>query len=309
MSQFSTATSKPILKKRSLSAVMLTSLSANFLACAAQAVQVERQKEMEEEQRKNPLTPTHILRDQWRIRQKQRSTVFDSIARSSSSSGGQIALKRSRRIHFNDRVEQRIALDVKDYEENASIDESEDEELFMRPKHYTLKRERSTIAKLPATTLRTGDEPIYEPPQVVGRSDGFTSSGSDDDLAEFYYAEWGGFSSASPPEFPSPSQLPVDEDPIDNFSSDDDFASQPIAETIPGNTTSSLSSRRPSDLELEEESPARASLPIAIPSSHSTRQSVPPNRRGIMDEEYDDWIRTVKDLVGVLWNAGWDGRR
>ena len=64
-----TAPSKPILKKRSHSEVMLTSFAGktqeNLLTRAAQVVQDERRREMEEkelreEQRKNPLTPTHV---------------------------------------------------------------------------------------------------------------------------------------------------------------------------------------------------------------------------------------------------------
>src|SRR5436190_7227156 len=57
----------------------------------------------------------------------------------SSSSGGQTT-SASKHIHFNDRVEQCITVDVKD-------DESEDEGIFMPPRHPR-KVEHSTIAKL-----------------------------------------------------------------------------------------------------------------------------------------------------------------
>ena len=344
---------------------MLTSLSGttqgNLLTRAAQAVQAERRRELEEEelreeQRKNPLTPTHVLRNQQRIRRKG-STDLGSISRNSpespfivphisttrsekitntadyfgqgnwtSSSSGGHTPSASKHIHFNDRVEQCIAVDVKDDEEdNTAIDddESEDEGLFMGPKHYAPKPEHSTIAKLPATTLRPGDEPVREPPQVP-----FTLSkrGSHDDLAEsgFYYDEGGAFSSsASPPEFPPPqqTQFPIDQDPIDDFSFDHHFASQSLAENIPSNTTSTTSSRRSSDFDLEEESPPRRAsvAAIPIPSANSTR-AIARDRGAMMGEEDDeegigivglaaDAISTAKDLVGVLWNAGWGGRR
>ena len=362
-----TAPSKPILKKRSHSEVMLTSLSGttqgNLLTRAAQAVQAERRREIEEqefreEQRKNPLTPTHVLRSQQRTQRIRRrgSTDLGSISRdspespfilphisttrsekvtntdyfgqgnwTSSSSGGHTP-SASKHIHFNDRVEQCIAVDVKDDEEDTTAidDESEDEGLFMRPKHYVPKPEHSTIAKLPATTLRPGDEPIREPPQVP-----FTLSkrGSHDDLTEsgFHYDEGGAFSSsASPPQFPpsSQTQFPIDQDPIDDFSFDHPFASQSFAENIPSNNTSTTSSRRSSDFDLEDDPPQsqrRPSVP-AIPIPTNSTRAIPRDRGGMMGEDDDDEgigivglaadaISTAKDLVGVLWNAGWGGRR
>ena len=75
--------SKPILKKRSRSEVMLTSFSGrtpgNF--------QAERQRGRNEQQfreakRKNPLTPTHVLCNQQQIPQKS-STDMTSLSRDS----------------------------------------------------------------------------------------------------------------------------------------------------------------------------------------------------------------------------------
>src|SRR5271169_1170762 len=86
--------SKPILKKRSYSEVMLTSLAGktpgDLLSRAAQVVQDERRRELEEkefreEQRKNPLTPIHVLRNQQRIR-RISSTDLGSISRDSPES-------------------------------------------------------------------------------------------------------------------------------------------------------------------------------------------------------------------------------
>lgn len=335
--------SKPILKKRSYSEVMLTSFvgktHGNLLTRAAQAVQEERQREMEEkelreEQRKNPLTPTHVLRSQQRIRRKGstdlasislgspespfvitqistsrseypvRTDYFGANWTSTSNSGGQTP-SASKHIHFNDLVEQCIAVDIKDDDLIAIDDESEDEGLFMRPRHPP-KIEHSTIAKLPATTLRPGDEPSREPPQVI-----FNVSQELEPSSGFYYEEGGGFSSsASPPEFP-----PRFEDPIDDFSFDHPFTSSASSEnSIPSNTTSSTSS---SDINLDEENQRRASVAaIPIPTARSISSR---NHRGMAGEDDDegigivglaaDAISTAKDLVGVLWNAGWGGRR
>ena len=224
----------------------------------------------------------------------------------SSSSGGQTPAA-SKHIHFNDRVEQCIAVDIKDDDITAIDNESEDEELFMGPRHPP-KVEHSTIAILPSTTLRPGDEPICEPPQVS-----FTPSHEPPEVSGFYYEEGGGFSSSeSPPEFP-----PRFEDPTDDFSFDHPFGSSASAENISSNSASSTSSRRSSDFSLEEESQHRASVSaIPIPTARSTS---PRDHGGMMGEDDDegigivglaaDAISTAKDLVGVLWNAGWGGRR
>ena len=355
---------KPILKKRSHSEVILTSLSGriqgNLLSRAAQTVQAEREREIEEaefreEQRKNPLTPAHVLRNQQRIRRKG-STDLGIMSRDSpesplvvphilttrsekvtgptdyfgqgnwtSSSSGGLTPSASKHIHFNDRVEQCIAVEVKDEEEDptATGDESEDEVLFMGPNHYVPKPEHPIIAKLPATTLRPGDDPIREPPHIPYT---FSKRGSHDDLSEsgFYYDEGGAFSSsASPPEFPPPvqTQFHIDQDSIDDFSFDHPFASQSLAENIPSNTTSTTSSHRSSDVDSEDDEPQRRAsvAAIPIPTTNSARV-ITRDRGGMMGEEEDDEgigivglaadaISTAKDLVGVLWNAGWGGRR
>jgi hypothetical protein len=367
------APSKPILKKRSHSEVMLTSLSGkthgNLLTRAAQAVQDERRRELEEqelreEQRKNPLTPAHVIRSHQRMRRKGSTdittisypespfTVQDTSSRhtsivapvrtdyfgtghwTSSSSGGQTP-STSKHIHFNDRVEQCIAVDVKDDDEVVvEEDESEDEGLFIgKAKHHVPKPEQhSTIAKLPATTLRPGDEPLREPPQIAfnisppSRQSLSRQSKDDSAIIEssgFYYDEGGAFSSsASPPNFP-PTHYSPDGEIADDFSFDHPFASQSISENISNNSsahTSTASSRRSSNLsfDLEEESQRRASVAaIPIPTAHRAMNTR--DHGGLMGEEDEegmgfvglaaDAISTAKDLVGVLWNAGWGGRR
>jgi hypothetical protein len=209
---------------------MSTSFAAmtqgNLLTFAAQAIQDERRREMEEnefreEQRKNPLTPTHVLRSQQRLRRTE-STDLPSLAGNSpespvtprpdyfggnwmsSSSGGQTP-SENKHIHFNDRVEQYIAVDIKDYEDSTTIDESEseDEMLCMKSRHPP-KVEHSTIAKLPATTLRPGDESIHEPHQVAfAKFHKYTPK-----LPGFYNEEGGRFSSSSSSSSSSPSQFP-----------------------------------------------------------------------------------------------------
>ena len=389
---------------------MLTSFAkgapANLLTRAAAQVQAERRREIEEaeqaelreEQRKHPLTPTHILRSQQRSRRKgsmdlssfsrgELESPFNLASSGSNgsgknvgtdyfgpvwihptgvatgSSGGQTPSatpSASKHIHFNDRVEQCIAVDVKEDEEDSTAieDDSEEEDsiFLMRGSkphsqssgspHFGSGPHKpelvhSTIAKLPATSLRPADEPIREPPSLTSSAGGFFGLGSrrsnsQEDLSQaanpagFYYDEGAGFSaSASPPEFPltpPPTSTPVfgqqkmvidEDDPMDDFSFDHPFASQSINETVLSNQSSGNSSRRSSEIDLETESARRASVgAIPIP----TNRAIARDRGGLMGEDEDeegigivglaaDAISTAKDLVGVLWNAGWGTRR
>lgn len=319
----------------------------NLLSRAARAVQEERLRELEEqelreEQRKNPLTPTHILQQRIRRKGSAEAVSRDSpdspfavnkdgapartdyfghgIWTSSSASGGQTP-SAQKHIHFNDRVEQCIAVD-KDDEDAVAVDEdSEEEGLFMMrgSRQYHHKTEHSTIAKLPATSLRPPDEPIRELPQIAYNLPIRSSKDDLQDHAGFYYEEGGGFSStASPPEFPPRPHYPLDDkDPMDDFSFDHPFASQSLGENMPSNNTSTTSSRRPSDLDLEDSQRLAhvSTIPISASSRCISRDSV-----GLMGEDEEDEgmgivglaadaISTAKDLVGVLWNAGWGGRR
>jgi hypothetical protein len=365
--------SKPILKKRSHSEVMLAgkAAQANLLTRAAQAVQEERRREQEErefqeEKRKNPLTPSHILRHQQRMRRKgsmdagivhhspespfnvtQTSSGVSSVSAQIATNGkadyfgpgnwtdsstGSHTPSAVKHIHFNDRVEQCIAIDLKEEDEvdsTAIDDESEDEDLYMGSRrgssasvHRMAKVEpHSIIAKLPATRLRPGDEPIREPPQVPVMHSPF--KGRDPEpSSSFYFEEGNSFNpSASPPV--DLHTAAVAEDPLDDLAFDEHFESHVLQDTTTSNTASTASSRRSSssimDSNLEEESQRRASVAaIPIPNARGIH---PRDREGLMGEEDDDderfgivglaadAISTAKDLVGVLWNAGWGGAR
>ena len=330
---------------------MLSSLSGktpgNLLTRAAQTVEAERRRELEEaelreEQRKNPLTPTHVLRSQQRMRRRGSTELYDwdqselqgnlptsrsDVVRSdyfgkgiwgSSNSSG-VETPSVKHIHFNDRVEQCIAVEIK-YDADINVieeDDSEDEELFIGGKYYPVKVEHSTIAKLPATTLRPGDEPIRETPPL---SSFFGRRASQEDLSEtggFYYEEGGAFSSsASPPEFPHNFAFDQD-DQNDMFSFEHSFDSHSnIDNNIPSNTASTASSRQSSDFGSDEEVQKTPVSGMPIRNSQSVAFR---DHEGMMGEEEDegigivglaaDAISTAKDIVGVLWNASWGGNR
>jgi hypothetical protein len=246
-SSFSDA-KKPILKKRSQSEVILTSLATKpqgILRAAEHVLRdtARREQELAALREQNPLTPTHVLVNQVRMRSASLSpicatalsTQTDYFSLTTSSTGEISTPSGTRHIHFNDRVEQCIAVDAKEEEEDedeysedlSSVmeeeDDSDSDELFMmRPRSstsatVTRKGEHHTIAKLPATTLRPGDYPAIESVRtrfgmnILGgrRMLGTrTPSVVEDDFGlpegpGFYYEEGGGFSSStSPPDFP-----------------------------------------------------------------------------------------------------------
>jgi hypothetical protein len=76
----------------------------------------------------------------------------------------------TKHIHFNHRVEQCIAVSIKeDKEDNAVSDDGSEEDALsmMRSKHSHSKPEHSTIARLPTTTLRPGHEPVHQTPYIA----------------------------------------------------------------------------------------------------------------------------------------------
>jgi len=296
---------------------MLTSsigrVHTNLLARAAQATESERLREIEgqelrELRRKHPLTPAHVLRNQQRSRRKgstDLTTVSQTSPDSSASNGSQIP-STCKHIHFNDRVEQCIAVEAQDDEGGSQVtdDESKNEWLFMGSSRPIPKPHRSTIAKLPATALRPGDETIYDPTQPGLGADVYC--GSPNHLSRpsgFYYQEGGGFSSTgSPPEFPT-SLRPSD---LDDLSFDDAFDNDNLSAH-----SSTASPRQSSDFELEEETEIiRASVEArSIPAP--TFYLGPRHSRTIMDEGDEhglgifglasEAISKIKDLVGILW--------
>jgi hypothetical protein len=283
--------------------------------------------------RESPESPSNATTQAVIVAPPPRTDYFGQGHWTTPSSGLETPSSTAKHIHFNDRVEQYIAVDVKDEEEDDTVavdDEDSDDDAglyMMRSRSLSRHDPHSTIAKLPATTLRPGDEPVREPPSVIYTYPprGIPYVPHDDvphDTPGFYYEEGQGFSSStSPPDFP-PQNFLLDKDTeenMDDFSFDHPFTPQSHSETIPSTTssahTSSTSSRRSSTIDVEEDSQRRASVSaIPIPSSNRTRE-----HRSILTDEDDegigivglaaDAISTAKDLVGVLWNAGWGSRR
>jgi len=358
--------SKPILKKRSLSEVILAGKAgpANLLSRAAQAIQEERRREQEErefreEKRKNPLTPSHIIRKEQLLRRKGSTDLgvvnhspespFNVVQPSSGTSSAQVTTNNrtdyfgpgywtatsssgahtpspAKHIHFNNRVEQCIAIDEDDHDSTVIDEESEDEGLYMRsgsrsPKsgcHRTPKLEpHSIIAKLPATTLRPGDEPARDPPLVQLSHNAFQAREAEPSLT-FYYDEGSGPDASGT----TPVQLishGLDDDAIDLPFHDFELDSQLVHTTPPANISSTTSSRMSNHKSIFEEDSQRPESVATISIPYNRGISSRDRKHMMGEEEGDerfgivglaaDAISTAKDLVGVLWNVGWGGRR
>ena len=129
---------------------------------------------------KNPLPPIHVLCRKGPTGLGSLESAYVVPTMSSillSSSIKHHTPSGSKRVHFHDRVEQCIVVDVEDGEEDDRDDIFEKNEglsIHCVPKP---KPEPRTIAKLPATTLRPGDEPIPLTSSSPIHSTGFNSYG------------------------------------------------------------------------------------------------------------------------------------
>lgn len=301
---------KPILKKRSVSEIMLSrSLSTSSLvqqaAAAVQAQQNDRRPKLAR------ATSDFVT---YPFPSTAGSDESTNAFPSSSSSGLQtpgISGER-KHIHWNDKVEQCIAVDIKegdddDAEEDYSAiqddDSSSDDGLIMMKTTSKIKlRSRSgtprnsfsseskTIAMLPSTTLR-GDTP--EPPEK-----GSSTS----------HSIWGSGRLLSP----SPSQETLrPAKPSRNFLLDDededaDIAWEPSG-AFSGRRDNVYTSRdRLSGLGADEEGP-----------SHEGLRRTPSGMFMPIEEDEDDvvaaglfgkavdTVNTFKDIAHVIWNVGW----
>ena len=308
------ASKKPILKKRSLSEIMLQrSLSSSTLMKqATDALQAQHGQRLQD----RPLLDGRRLSD-FVASSETGSPLTITTTSTSTTSPSAIASGihtpcTTRRIHFNNKVEQCIAInkEVDDRPEyyNAIEDDhdsSEDDMLTMRPVKYATKarigstpatprnsfsNESKTIAMLPSTTLNyRGDTP--EPAEQKSRQK---------------EKLWSGGSKLSPspsqqtlkPSFPSTNFLLDDED------EDADMNWQPPAF---GGPRDSVNSRGGLEMNTSNEEDG---------AEHSGMRRTPSGMFMPYEDEDDganagifgkvfDTVNTAKDIAHVIWNVGW----
>jgi hypothetical protein len=310
---------KPILKKRSMSEVMLQkSLSASSLVSqAAAAVQAQQ------------ILPTSSLRHRPVIGRAQSDYVssgmfsqpisrdgLECLSSSLSTSGLQTPDHGERKhIRFDDKVEQCIAVDVKDGDDddddedpwarNNDSDSSSDDGIVMMKKSTRKKPlsrtnsktnfsvDNKTIALLEPTTLKyrtdSPDVPDH-PSHSVGPS----------------FWRRGNIS-------PSPSQETLrPSNPSRNFLLDEDDDEDDISWEPAGAFSDRLDSRATSSMR----SGAEESEPDSVDSSGGLRRTASGMFMPYDEEDEDaqnaglfgkvvDTVNTAKDIAHVIWNVGW----
>jgi hypothetical protein len=303
---------KPILKKRSMSEMMLQrSLSSSSLlkqaAAAIQAQQGERPRLLPQRAQSDftsyPFASTDASQD--------GTSAFSSVSSSGLHSPG---INEKRRIHFNDMVEQCIAVDVKgddeEYDSYRAIHDGDDDEdnssedgiIMMKstPRGRISNRsstrdsfsgESKTIAMLPSTTLKYRED-TPEPPQ------------SDPTIFGCF---WKPGASVSP----SPSQETLRPSKASNtfvFDEEDDEADmtwEPSGAFADRMSSIALNQQqentRPSN-EIEGKTNLRRTPSgMFMPYEEDEEDA---NVGGFFGRVVDT-VNTAKDIAHVIWNVGW----
>ncbi|KAI9819569.1 MAG: hypothetical protein M1827_007019 [Pycnora praestabilis] len=308
---------KPILKKRSMSEIMLQrSISASSLVKqAAAAVQAQQNGSPNTRIRDRPVVgratsdfvtssfvPTPVSKD--------TASTYPSI----SSSGIQSPVTGERRhIHFNDKVEQCIAVDMKEGDDDEDYrftaiqdddDDSSDDGVVMmktsskaRPSNQSSPRssfsgESKTIAMLPSTTLKCrGDTP--DPQEQISKS---------------FSGSWGsGKFSPSPsqetlrPSRPSNNFLLVDDD------EDADMSWEPSNASTDGKVSAFAYPHGAYDSYPDANAAEGASGLRRTPSGMFMPYEEDEDdvvAAGLFGKVVDT-VNTAKDIAHVIWNVGW----
>lgn len=307
---------KPILKKRSMSEIMLQkSLSSSSLIKQAAAAVQAQQKEMPRGIRVSPRprferAATDYVTFPFSSRRLSRDQL--STGPSTSTSGVISPNSERKHIHFNEKVEQCIAVDIKgddDDEDDVDTDRynygSDSDDGIMMKKTSTKKRrpllrrktsshakvEKKSINMLPPTTLKYRED-TPEPPETAMkhsyRSPVMSPSSSQETLR---------------PSKPSSKMFFVDDEDEDEEDEDncaefsDDLRSPP-----PGGLSSSSGFRRTTSSSSLNAAPSgmrRTESGMFMPYEEGETAT-----EGIVGFVLDT-VNTARDIAHVVWNVGW----
>ncbi|KAG6135120.1 hypothetical protein E4U35_004340 [Claviceps purpurea] len=169
---------KPILKKRSMSEVMLqrSLVSASLLKQATAAVQAQETRGVLKHNTEKRRITDYYATFPLSVTRGSQGTTNSSLAVSTDSSNLPSPSTERKHIHFNEQVEQCIAVNMKDDDEDDYYQDLHDEDsdsdtgAFLMMKHIQTKKrpvsmpprtskklttsEGKIIAKLPSTTLK-----------------------------------------------------------------------------------------------------------------------------------------------------------
>lgn len=310
---------KPILKKRSMSEMMLQkSLSSSSLikqaAAAVQAQQRELPRGIRVSSRPRfERAATDYITFPFSSRKMSRETL--STEPSSSTSGVISPNSERKHIHFNEQVEQCIAVDVKGDDEddmdsdryNVDYDSDSDDGIVMKP---TASRKRKPILRkkpakhdnsekkmlnmLPPTTLKYRED-TPEPQETAMkhsyRSPILSPSSSQETLR---------------PSKPSGKMFFVDDDDEDDEEDNNDPYGVGLRSPPPGGFGSSGGSssgfRRTTSSSSLNAAPAgmkRTESGMFMPYEEGETAS-----EGIVGFVLDT-VNTARDIAHVVWNVGW----
>jgi hypothetical protein len=301
---------KPILKKRSMSEIMLqrSLSSSSLLKQAAAALQAQQSGGYDRGLERSGFAPMNFS--------SRRLSDHPSLLSSSiNSSGLQSPGTERKHIHFNEQVEQCIAVEVKgaDDEPEPSImdydsSDSDDGGIMMKrtdsgrrlPPLYRSSTPRpnnndsKTIAMLPSTTLKYMEDSPDSHDSAVKHSNGFWS---------------GRRLSPSPsqetlrPSKPS-SRILVSDDEED----DADVDWQPSSVFVRSRDDLAATQERLQNLRTSEP-PDPAGEPSGMRRTPSG-MFMPEEEEGVATSEglfgkVVDTVNTAKDIAHVIWNVGW----
>ncbi|KAI3328887.1 hypothetical protein HD806DRAFT_519256 [Xylariaceae sp. AK1471] len=307
---------KPILKKRSMSEIMLQrSLSSSSLLKQAAAAVQAQQKDGTNRIPRPILHRAHTDIITFPFSKRRRSRANTSLVPSTATSGLVSPAAERKHIHFDEQVKQCIAVDVKGDDDDDEIDahrwryddsDSDDGAIMMkttqnRKKPIYLKKktptninnESKTIAMLPSTTLKYREDSPAPPDSAIKHSTSNVKSPT--------------ISPSSSQETLRPSKRSGAFFHDDDDDEDMDGAFQvkepstsfnPVEE--PPRQSGLLRSTSTSNLEEQPAGMRRTESGMFMPYEEGDT----PSNDGIIGRVIDT-VNTARDIAHVIWNVGW----
>ncbi|KAI0391797.1 hypothetical protein F5Y17DRAFT_478287 [Xylariaceae sp. FL0594] len=322
---------KPILKKRSMSEVMLqrSISSSSLLKQAAAAVQAQ-QKDGNNRIPRPILHRAHTDLVTFPFSQRRRSRANTSLFPSTATSGLASPATERKHIHFDEQVQQCIAVEVKGDDDDDDVDpywnyddsDSDDGAIMMKTtksskkpiylrkkKPSTPNSESKTIAMLPSTTLKYQDTPgsSDSASKFNARNSKTISPSSSQETLRPSKKSGGFFFGQDDDEDEEEDDEEDDEEEEDEDEEeeeeDDEMAIAPTKNSGVGNESSRPDLHRSTSTSSLEGGPAgmrRTESGMFMPYEEGGPQ---PND-GIIGRVIDT-VNTARDIAHVIWNVGW----
>ncbi|KFY28315.1 hypothetical protein V493_02985 [Pseudogymnoascus sp. VKM F-4281 (FW-2241)] len=314
---------KPILKKRSMSEIMLQrSLSASsLLKQAAAAVQAQQAGSFSSSSRDRPnmaraITDYGVFSLGSRRRSRENTSLLPSVMSSGLTSPG----TEKKHIHFNEQVEQCIALEMKGDEDDddavpypsdglGDSDDSDSDDgaimmkrssskrrlppLAKKPAPPTPNTDIETIAMLPSTTLKYREDTPEPPESALKHSSSWSLSISPSPSDETLRPS---SSSSTTTARSFPLSLPQSS----ALDDDDDWPPPPLP---PRRDSVSIAHDRFAGLQISEEQGGMRRTPsgMFMPLEEDEDDIVGEGLFGRVVET----VNTARDIAHVIWNVGW----